>query len=151
MIATILTPMRRADWTLLALAAAEGQSLSPVQLQKSLFLLSRECTADVGDDFYNFEPYNYGPFDSAVYSDAAALEADGLARRVFYQGRSWAEYAATEEGLAAAESVRRRAPQRAATYLTAVVAWAQRLSFDQLVRAIYAKYPDTRARSIFRG
>jgi hypothetical protein len=31
--------VRREDWTLLAIAAGGGQSLSPVQLQKSLFLL----------------------------------------------------------------------------------------------------------------
>ena len=34
-----MTTLRRRDWTLLAVAAAGGASLTPVQLQKILFLL----------------------------------------------------------------------------------------------------------------
>jgi hypothetical protein len=65
------------DWTLLGLAAARGQSLQPVHLQKALFLLGRELTLDQlrVDRFYQFEPYDYGPLCSAVYADADALHA----------------------------------------------------------------------------
>ena len=109
--------MTRQDWLLLVLAAADGKPLSPLQLQKSLFLgsvdisrsfpLSRESTSPcrsggaiggparpngvggsaacpkcqhnlvgydlarlLGSDFYTFRPFDYGPFDAAVYRDA---------------------------------------------------------------------------------
>lgn len=143
--------MRRSDWTLLALGAAGGHPVSPVQLQKVLFLLGRECAEDVGHDFYDFQPYNYGPFDSTIYSDAEALERAGLVARLFSPPRSWAEYAVTTAGLERAEQLRAQAPKRAVKYLDTVVEWARGLTFEQLVRAVYQRYPDTRARSIFRG
>jgi uncharacterized protein YwgA len=143
--------MRRSDWTLLALAAAGGQPVTPVQLQKSLFLLSKECAAEVGEDFYRFEPYNYGPFDSSVYHDAEELCVEQLACEIRSPQRSWAEYAASTEGLKYAVALRGVAPQRAVKYLEAVVDWARRQTFEGLVRAIYNQYPETRARSIFRG
>src|SRR5439155_6656754 len=56
-------PPPRSAWVLLALLAAEGHSLTPVQLQKCLFLLGSRRPKDVGRDFYHFRPYDYGPFD----------------------------------------------------------------------------------------
>ena len=51
-------PLDRKDWALLAIAnAGHGVSLSPVQLQKSLFLLGRELGSKVGANFYDFQPY----------------------------------------------------------------------------------------------
>lgn len=137
----------RMDWTLLAIACADGDPLSPVQLQKVLFLLGREMPAEAGPEFYKFRPYNYGPFDSAVYADAEALTDAGLVTLVPHW--RWNEYAATPEGMARAEQVRAAAPTAAHEYLSKVVAWARGLSFQDLVRAIYARYPDTRAKSIF--
>lgn len=49
-----------------------------VQLQKSLFVLGRRRAKDLGGDFYNFQPYDYGPFDASVYHDADALPLAGL-------------------------------------------------------------------------
>src|SRR5947209_2707195 len=69
--------MNRKDWTLLAICSANGNGLSPVQLQKALFLLSREMPNAVGN-FYHFTAYHYGPFDRAVYDDAERLAADGM-------------------------------------------------------------------------
>ena len=70
------------DWTLLVLASAGGP-LSPVQLQKTLFLIDRNLSrAQRGvTRFYNFRAYDYGPFDSAIYTDAVILQtekSDGL-------------------------------------------------------------------------
>ena len=62
--------MTRQDWLLLVLAAADGKPLSPLQLQKSLFLVGYDLARLVGSDFYTFRPFDYGPFDAAVYRDA---------------------------------------------------------------------------------
>jgi hypothetical protein len=43
--------MKRALWTLLAISVANGKTLSPVQVQKSLFLLGRMLPDEVGDLF----------------------------------------------------------------------------------------------------
>src|SRR5258707_9223608 len=70
--------MERPDWTLLATKFANQSGLSPVQLQKALFLLGKEMPKSVGDDYYHFVPHNYGPFAKDIYSDADALAREGL-------------------------------------------------------------------------
>jgi hypothetical protein len=139
--------LKREEWALLAIAAAKGERLQPVQLQKVLFLLGKELPGAVGKDYYHFTPYNYGPFDSQAYADAEALAAEGLVS--IERPCRWAEYAATPAGL-------RRATELATdnhpawAYLQRVVEWARGLSFKALVRAIYAAYPEFRANSVFQ-
>lgn len=140
-------PLERKHWTLLAIASANGASVSPVQLQKALFVLGRELPDLVGEGYYDFQPYNYGPFDSTVYEDAEALAEDGLVS--INRPYRWSEYAATPEGMHLAASLRERASPSAAQFLSDLVSWARQLTFQDLVRAIYARYPDTRAKSIF--
>lgn len=137
-------------WTLLAIAAAEGQPLTPVQLQKSLFLLGRNAPKSVGDDFYRFSPYNYGPFCQRVYSDAEILAATGLVRIDRPVGRSWVEYAITDAGMLRASEIRKSVSVEVVSYLQNVVAWCKSLSFQELVSAIYEAYPEQRANSVFR-
>ena len=49
--------MTRQDWLLLVLAAAGGKPLSPLQLQKSLFLVGHDLAKLVGAGFYTFRPF----------------------------------------------------------------------------------------------
>jgi hypothetical protein len=143
-------PMNRADWNLLTLAAAEGRPLSPAQLQKSLFLLSRKLPEQItGGTLYNFVPYNYGPFDPAVYSDAVVLAAQGLAT-VQQSSGGWTEYAATDAGIKAAAQRAGDLAPAVSTYIKDVVTWVRSQSFASLVKAIYREYPDMRANSVFR-
>ncbi len=139
--------LKREEWALLAIAAADGAPLEPVQLQKALFLLGKEMPKAVGRDYYRFSPYNYGPFDQLVYADAEALAKRGLV--TIDTPRRWAEYAATPEGIQAAKGLAAQVVD-AWDYLRKVVAWARSLTFQQLVRAIYAAYPDQRVNSVFR-
>lgn len=142
--------MNRSDWTLLAICAANGQGLSPVQLQKTLFLLGRELPNAVGQGYYDFKPYHYGPFDRAVYSDAEKLAVAGDVAITQRPGESWNRYLATAQGCERAEALKTEVPQ-AIAYLQSVVQWALRQSFQQLVRSIYEKYPEMRANSVFQG
>jgi hypothetical protein len=135
---------------MLAIGYARGSGLSPVQLQKTLFLLGKELPNETGQDFYNFIPHNYGPFDRAVYSDADLLAGFGLVSKND-SGRGFWEYSPTREGLTYAEKLRNTAPGKAVAYLEKIVPWAQRLSFSALVRAIYARYPEYKANSVFQG
>ena len=143
--------MKRADWLLLALAQGKGDPLTPVQLQKVLFLLGRERRAAAGRAFYKFVPYNYGPFCRDIYTDAEALEADGLVRIDRAEpGRAWPEYSATAAGLRRSVQLKKSAPPDGAQYLARVVDWARGLNFQQLVKAIYDRYPDQKINSVFR-
>ena len=138
--------MTKRDWTLLAIAAADGEALTPVQLQKVLFLLG-EFKLKGRSNFYHFIPYNYGPFDPQIYRDAEALEADKLV--AVQTGGRWKQYAATPRGLAVAN--RLNADADAMDYLRRVVRWACSLTFQELVSAIYARFPEYRVNSVFQS
>jgi hypothetical protein len=49
--------MQRDSWPLLALWFAQERRLSPVQVQKALFLVG-QYVIDEHSDYYHFEPYH---------------------------------------------------------------------------------------------
>lgn len=140
------------DWTLLVIAAAEGAALEPVQLQKSLFLLSRNLSpAQLRTrDFYEFSAYDYGPFAGDVYRDAELLEGSGLVAIQRPPVSRYKRYGATQEGLARAKQLRFKLEPEVREYLDRMVTWTRRLSFNELVSAIYKKYPEMRENSVFQ-
>ncbi len=142
--------MERKDWTLLVIASAKGEPLSPVQLQKSLFLIGENVPGLKGAGFYEFEPYDYGPFCAEVYQDADRLALDGLVRIARDHTKPYREYFATPTGLSCAAELRSGMDEKVLAYLERVVAWAQSLSFVDLVRAVYKEHPHMRSKSVFR-
>lgn len=141
----------RQEWLLMALAYRNGQPMTPAQIQKAMFLMSAEASQLVGPRFYDFIAYNYGPFDASVYHDLDAMADNGLVASAPFPGRSWKLYAITPAGLAEAERAKQQANKQGVSYLEKVVDWVSSLSFPQLVRAIYAKYPQYKANSVFTG
>jgi len=145
--------MERADWTLLVISTAAPNSLDPVQLQKSVFLLGKNCPQIVGDGFYNFQPYNFGPFDVRVYQDAEDLQVRGYVAIHRPQWRSWGEYATTAAGDERATRIFREDPtaRSVSEYIHRLVPWVRGLSFETLIKTIYEHYPEFRENSVFRG
>ena len=139
------------DQILLARAAAgRGRSFTPAQLQKAAFLVSRNLPSifDANSTF-RFEPYDYGPFDRAVYLVAETLETAGLLTINRTNG-SWRTYCANSAGLESGLQNLERLTEPAKAYIQNVVDWVLSLSFAELVRSIYESYPDMRVNSIFR-
>lgn len=145
--------MHKEDWTLLVIAAADGNKVSPVQLQKALFLLSKTLNSKqrrtASKFFYRFKAYDYGPFCSEVYSDAETLAQAGLIS-ITYQGFSFRHYSATDKGLQLALELRKKLEPAVSTYVDELILWVCSLSFAELVQAIYKMYPDMKANSIFQ-
>ena len=141
--------MNRRDWVLLALQCAGGHGLSPVQLQKSLFLLGAEMRGQLPGEFYDFIPHNYGPFAKQIYQDAEILAGEGLVA-IERKEQSFPTYTITAAGDERAREVRREAPAPVLQYLAEAIAWTQRQSFQGLIRAIYDKYPQYRVNSVFQ-
>ena len=143
--------MERRYWTLLVIDAAAPSGLSPVQLQKTLFLIGKNLAREVGESYYNFVPYNYGPFDPNVYTDAEVLISQGYVFETRTAGRSWSYYRITPSGQRKAAEIRqaKEVSERAAKYIRDVVKWVQSLTFAQLLSAIYKAYPEYKAKSVF--
>lgn len=144
--------MNKKDWALLTLALVNGKELSPVQLQKAIFLFEKLLPSSVMPaDFYEFVPYNYGPFCSAIYDDVMDLESEGFAKIIVPTTKSYREYTATPAGIAKGMQLRECLPIEIAAYAEILVNWVQQRTFTELVSAVYERYPEYRANSIFKG
>ena len=145
-------PLDRHEMALVVLSLAEGAEFTPVQIQKALFLASEKVPGGFKPHSrYDFQPYDYGPFDQRVYSDVEWLAGHGLARIDQRPGSRWRTYAATETGLSQGERLTRDLSPEHLVVLKKIVKLVRNLSFNDLVSAIYRAYPAMRARSVFRG
>lgn len=137
--------------TLLVLALAEGAPLTPVQLQKAVFLLQERLPDDLQLDKYEFVAHNYGPFSSTIYKDAADLAAAELAIVGARSGQSYADYAANEGGIKLGQQYLKKLPPDAASLAKDIVSWVRAQTFRSLVSAIYQEYPKYKVNSVFKG
>ena len=142
--------LARQHWLLIALSKSPGGVMSPVQIQKALFLFGQEAGSAVGTEFYSFEPYDYGPFDAAIYVDLRRFTNEGHVRRQWHPGRSWKSYAITGSGRHAALALEPDADTRLTEFLERIVAWVKARSFSDLLRSVYAAYPEFAENSVFR-
>ena len=142
--------MNRSEILLAGLAAGgENATYTPVQVQKLFFLLDREAAPALGGPFFNFVPYDYGPFDQAVYAGL-----DDLARRdlAFIQNTGrYRVYGLSRSGQSEGTRILAGLQPRTRDYVVNVANWVRQLTFQQLVASIYKKYPDMKANSVFRG
>lgn len=137
------------EWLLLALTEAAARSLSPVQVQKTMFVFSKGAAGSLGrENFYAFVPYNYGPLDSAIYKDLADLERRGLVEIYNPTSGGARRYAVTPLGIFTAAGIRTQ-DERHADFLRGVVRWVEVKSFPDLIRAIYNHWPEYRQNSVF--
>ena len=140
--------VKRADVLLKIIAAAEGEPLTPAQLQKVAFRVGMECSEYMPVDYYTFRKYDYGPFSAEIYRDAEQLECDGKITITINARGGWKEYAATVRGyMTELEDF----PEEVSSFILDKVNWARELSFQELVREVYKMYPAYRENSVFQG
>ena len=120
----------------------------PVQVQKLFFLLDENAASGIGGKKFNFRPYDYGPFDRAVYDEIEALAGEGLIE-VYGDGRS-RRYSLTLAGIDRAAELLESLPPRVRKYMGDVSKWVQSQSFEDLVATIYEHYPEMAVNSVFR-
>jgi hypothetical protein len=142
--------MKRRDVLLAILAAGNGRSFTPAQIQKAAFLVSRNAAHLVNDGpSFEFVPYDYGPFDVTVYNEAENLERFGLAQ-IVPNGR-WRVYGATAEGIGHGNAKLAQMDPNAQKYIRDVANWVLSLDFATLVKSIYEAYPEMKENSVFKG
>ena len=139
--------MDRNAFVLAALGPAQGEPHSPVQVQKLLFLLDRECADMLNGPHFDFEPYSYGPFDAEVYRVLEALADEGLV--VIRTDGRVRNYALSPSGQAKAEDLLRSLADKATDYVRRASDFVRTKSFAALVAAIYNAYPEMRENSVF--
>lgn len=143
--------MNRRELILAALASAGGKKFTPVQIQKLLFLIDQRIAAQIGGPFFAFRPYDYGPFDEAVYAEIEFLASNNMVEILKDDNLRWKKYRPTADGLRRGNEILSRLEPSIARYITSLSEYIMRLSFAQLVSAIYAAYPDMKRNSVFQG
>jgi hypothetical protein len=121
---------------------------SPVQVQKLFFLLDRNIPKLITGPLFNFQPYNYGPFDKAVYEIIEVLTEEGLAEIIPSYSRL--NYRLTCEGQEEGEKIFKSLNPLAQNYISDISNFVLSLSFSSLVSAIYKAYPEMRENSVFQ-
>jgi uncharacterized protein len=141
--------MQRNEVILAAIAAGGHDArFGPAQIQKLFFLIDREIAERVSGPHFDFQPYDYGPFDKEVYQALDLLKEDEKVE-VHHSGR-YRRYAVTASGYEEGIRVLDTLDATAAGYMRTVATWVQSVSFQQLVSSIYKQYPEMKANSIFR-
>ena len=140
--------MTRTDLLLKIIVSANGEPLTPAQLQKVSFLLGMKYKNCLPDDYYVFRKYDYGPFCADIYRDAEQLERDGKVSITINRRGGWREYAATVRGY---KTELEDIPKEMSVFIKDKVSWAKELTFQQLVRAVYKDFPEYRENSAFQG
>jgi hypothetical protein len=135
------------DYLLLALAEAADGSLTPVQIQKAMFLLKEEAGRDISKKFYKFIPYNYGPFCADIYQDLAILESKGLV--ITDKAQKWQVFTITKKGLEKAEIDSGSLSNPVRNYIRVLIVWIKAQTFSSLLQSVYKKYPDYAINSVF--
>jgi uncharacterized protein YwgA len=136
---------------LLVIESASDEGLSPLQLQKSLFIVGQSKLPGLPSDFYDFYAYNYGPFCEEIYHDTDTLVEEGMVFNIPVAGQSWSKYVITPKGQTRSEEIRKGKNNIGLVeYINETVQWVKSLNFSALLRAIYAKYPEYRVNSVFQ-
>ena len=133
---------------LMGMAPAGGELHSPVQVQKLFFLIDRNMASILGGPIFNFQPYNYGPFDKTVYEILEEMANLGMVEIVRME--NWKSYRLTAAGQDAGNEILCGLPAPYKKYIEDLSKFVRRLTFSQLVSAIYKQYPDMRANSVFQ-
>lgn len=141
--------MEKKNLLLAALSAGGTNPHTPVQVQKLIFLIERNVANELGGSVFEFNPYDYGPFDSSIYEVLQELEVQGLVVSMVTT-RGWKKYQLTENGMTEGSRLLEEFPKRAADYVRSVSEFVRRLSFAELVSSVYKAYPEMKANSVFR-
>src|SRR5437660_4707317 len=108
--------MKKTELILVALTpAGDGVIYTPVQLQKLLFLIERRIET-LGHHF-KFKPYDYGPFDAAIYSTLDELSKEGLVDVIDEPELRWKTYRLTPKGLKRGMDETAQLPTETADYI----------------------------------
>ncbi len=137
----------RKDILLSIIVSAHGNPISPIQLQKIAFLVGQQFNSELPPkDYYEFVPYDYGPFCKEIYTDAINLEKEGYVQIEPSPHHTRRLYRATYSSRDVSFS---HIPPELQQYIEQAVEWAMDLSFRELVSSIYKHYPEYGINSIF--
>lgn len=126
----------------------EREPLDRLRMQKGVFLLTKRGSVD-WQNTYEFSPYDWGPFSRELVFDLERLVDEGFLEKERVPGHRYRRYRTTDRGdeLLAREGL--TAPEK--KFVERTRSFVTSRSFSELLRDVYAEYPDYAVNSRFRG
>lgn len=133
--------MTKEELVLAVLSTSDGDPWVSSQLLKVFFLLDRKIPEETGGPHWNFQPFDYGPYDVTVFRTLDTLVMKGLVltQRDGYLIQS---YRSSVKGHRQGEEELKKLPERAQDYIQKLSEWIRALSFVQSVAAIRKDFPE---------
>jgi uncharacterized protein len=143
-VTSVRAPLTREDVLLLLVEGGTGRHpMDPIRLMKGAFLVVRRGRPD-WNQLFNFQAYDYGPFDRQVYDSRDTLIRRGL---IEVRPGRYEQYELTQSGEDATAELEARFGG-AAEWIEKIGTYVTSRSFNQLLEDIYTEYPEYRERSI---
>lgn len=134
---------------LATLASADGE-FSPVQIQKTMFLLDKKAASMTGGPHFKFRPYDYGPFDESIYQSLYKLRDEALVVINTSPASKYRGYGLTAAGREKGKAILAAQKPEVSGYISQLAKFVRDLGFAQLVSSIYKAFPEMKANSVFR-
>ena len=121
-----------------------GRPVTHLEITKWAFLTAMEMPSGGGSSFYDFLPYQYGPFSFAMFRELSGLAPKGYLRDVKWNGHAAWELPGDMQGNTAnlARDVRRDAARVVERFISK--------SDDELIDYVYDRFPWYTANSKIR-
>ena len=116
-----------------------------------MFLLSQMAKQYVGNEFYEFQPYLYGPYSRQLAADLDRLVKSGEIVANYTPGDRRVEYLLAPEGFRRATEIKADTDPKAVAAVERTVEWVKAQTFSSLLASIYKSYPEYATRSIFKS
>lgn len=147
--------MNRSDLTLatmshLASSADEQYPFDRIRIQKAMFLLTQRGSSG-WRELYRYKPYNWGPYSSQLASDMDSMVREGLVEIEEVSSSRHPKYRTTAAGEARAAIAWSALQHAERDFVRSVRSYVTGRSFTQLLREVYAEYPEFATASYFTG
>lgn len=134
----------------LAAAPEERFPLDRIRMQKALFMATQRGPKP-WRTFFDYRPYNWGPYSSQLAGDLDVMSHDDLLRCERQPDWRHPKYATTASGESEAARIWMAMDPGERAFLRQVRAYVTSRSFTELLREVYAAYPEYAVASRFTG
>ena len=141
--------VNKEDYVLAVMSATKMNPLTPVRVQKLFFLLDDTIPEKVGGPYFEFVPYDFGPFDKTVYHVFKSLAIKNMAEIKKPDFNTPQMYQLTALGQEIGSETFESFPDDVQDYIVRLVEWILENSFTQIVSAMYKYYPDMKTGNVF--
>lgn len=131
---------------LLDMPTDDNPLMSPIQIMKSMFLVKNELNLT---DFYQFEPYLYGPCSFEIYTDLISLSEEKLIEEI-KTPFSWNYYKTTLKGKELSRKLATGIEKNILKKIQEIKKLVVCMNLIELLRYVYEKHPEFAVNSIIK-